>query len=72
MPNFMPEYSVWKPADELALGLDEVERDAAQLGERGDDEHDEADELRHHVPEAALRLDDVDQAERCRPAARRP
>ena len=45
--------------DQLALGLDEVERDAARLGEAGDEEDDEADELRDDVPEAALRLDDV-------------
>ena len=53
--------------DELALGLDEVERDAPRLGEPGDEEDDEADELREDVVDAALlRLDDVGQAEGAR------
>ena len=52
MPNFMPEYSVWIAGHQLALRLGQVERQAPRLGEAGDEEDDEADELRdqYHRP----------------------
>ena len=41
-----PEYSVWKPGDELALGLGQVERDAVRLGDSRDEVEEERDEAR--------------------------
>ena len=41
-----------EPADEFGLGLDQIERRAIGLGDRGDDVDDEADELRHDEPPA--------------------
>ena len=52
-------------ADELGVGLGEVERRAVGLGEAGDHEDQEADELRADHPEVRLLpLDDVDQRQR--------
>ena len=39
--NIIPEYSTWKPADDLALALGHVERVAVGLGEAGDEVDDE-------------------------------
>ena len=41
-----------EPADELLLGLDEVERRVVGLGDRGDHEDDERDDRRQPVPVA--------------------
>ncbi len=51
-----------EPADELLLGLDEVERRAVHLGRGGDDEDDERQEPGGHeipVAEAFLDVDDA-------------
>ena len=53
-------------ADQLGVGLDEVERRAVGLGEAGDQEDQEADELRDEVPHARLGMDDRGQRQRAR------
>ncbi len=51
--------------DELLLGLGQVERRARRLGEAGEEEDEEADELRQDVPDlTVLRLDDVHERQR--------
>ena len=45
--------------DQFVLRLRQIERQAVGLGNAGDEEDDEADELRHDEPQATLRLDDV-------------
>ena len=54
--------------DELLLGLREVERRAARLGDAGEEEDDQADELRRRVrQEVALAVHDLDEVERAGP-----
>ena len=50
MPNFIAEYSVWIAADQLLLGLGQVERQPVGLGEGADQEEQEADRLDDESP----------------------
>ena len=50
--------------DEFGVGLRHVERGAVGLGEAGQHEDQEADELRDDEPDVALGVDDVDEGER--------
>ena len=52
--------------DDLGIGLGQVERRARRLGEAGDEEDQEADELRHDEPDRVLVLDDLGQRQRAR------
>ena len=54
----MPEYSTWKPGDDLGLAFRHVERRAVGLRDAGDEIHDEQREQPEPVP-----------GERCRPPA---
>ena len=50
------EYSVLKPADQLGVGLDQVEGRAVELGGDGDQEQDEGHEAEpDHVPVPEVR-----------------
>ena len=51
-------------ADQLGVGLRQVERRAVGLREAGDHEDQEPDEPRDHVPDLALRLDDRHKRQR--------
>ena len=54
------------PLHQLGVGLGEVERRPAGLRESGDHEDQEADDLRDHVPDLVLRLDDRDERQGAR------